>query len=207
MPLANRTSAVQEGPGLALAYGALLLALVVFVGCADPAADPPAAVRPPSEAAVTTARPATTDEPRAERPAVATALPPGPDGPPAPTRTPESIATADAMWETFQAALRARDRDALSRLVADTLNPHVDTGDGWVLSRETPEHGRVIDDLLGDATREALLAIDRLDHEARFSAARYDRPQDDGRLVVGYGFEEVAPGDWRLVTVGTQWSR
>ena len=137
----------------------------------------------------------------------APALPSGPATPGAEARSPESIAAANAMWDTFQEALRTRDRDALARLVADTLNPHVSSPDGWVVSRDTPEHAALIDGLLEGDTRDALLAIRQLDHAAQFSAANYEVPQDDGRLVVGYGFEEVTPGDWRLVTTDSQWSR
>ena len=64
----------------------------------------------------------------------------------------------------------------------------------------------MLDGKVYGATREALLAIRQLDHTPRFSAATYAIPQDDGELVVGYGFHEVAPGDWRLATLSTQWS-
>ena len=110
------------------------------------------------------------------------------------------------MWAAFQDALRTRDRGALAALVADTLMPHIDRSDETGMDRETPEHAAVIDDLLKEDTREALLAIEELEHAPRFSAASYAIPQDDGQLMVGYGFEEVAPGDWRLATIGTQWS-
>ena len=133
-------------------------------------------------------------------------MPPSvPSAPPRPVRSPESIAAADAMWDAFQDALRTRDRDALASLVADTLNPHVGAGGGAGIARGTPEHAAVIDDLLSDDAREALLGIEELEHTPRFSAASYTSLQNDGEVRVGYGFEEVAPGTWRLATLGTQW--
>jgi len=132
--------------------------------------------------------------------------PPVPSEAPQPARSPESIIAANAMWDAFQNALRTSDRDALAILIADTLNPHIDRGAETGIVRGTPEHAAMIDDLLDDDTREALLAIEELEHAARFSAATYAIPQDDGQLMVGYGFEDVAPGDWRLATIGTQWS-
>lgn len=128
-----------------------------------------------------------------------------PDGSEVSTRSPESRAAADSVWAAFQAALRAGDREALSQLVADTLNPHTVAADGWVMSRTTPEHAQFIDHLLDGPTREALLAIDQLEHTPRFSAVAFETDQEDGTLTHGYGFEEVAPGDWRLVTSSTQW--
>ncbi|GAB5537315.1 MAG: hypothetical protein Rubg2KO_35640 [Rubricoccaceae bacterium] len=151
-------------------------------------------------------------EPPASDPTPAPQVSSVPSAPPVPSeplaaRSPESIAAANAMWATFQDALRTRDRDALAALVADTLMPHVDRGDDMGVVRTTTEHAAVIDGLLSDDTRDALLAIAELEHTPRFSAASYAIPQDDGQLMVGYGFEEVAPGDWRLATLGTQWSR
>ncbi|MEM1054005.1 MAG: hypothetical protein AAGI52_00645 [Bacteroidota bacterium] len=131
---------------------------------------------------------------------------PPPAAPPAqePTPEPRNTAAADAFWEAFQHAVRSRDQAAIAQGLADEVR----VGD-QTFAKTSQEVQAVLEAIVEeDAAREAYLAVDRLTHSSEASTfettAHYTVEGEDYEVVVFGTVEEVAPGDWRLVEVGSR---
>ena len=134
-------------------------------------------------------------QPRAEEP-------PAPEPHPAPE--PRDTSGADAFWTRFQASVRARDRAAIERGLAQTIR----AGD-QTFARSSEQVQSVIDAIVEEeAAREAYLAVESLTHGAEASTfeseVRYVVDGEGYTVVVFGSVAEVAPGDWRLVEVGSR---
>ena len=124
------------------------------------------------------------------------------------TRTPEArtpdYSKAEAFWARFQAAVRTQDRAAIQRGLAESIR----FGDQSYARSSEPVQEVITAIVTEPAARDAYLAVDRLTHTptgSRFeSAASYVVDGETYEVVVYGTVREVAPGDWRLVEVGSR---
>ena len=128
--------------------------------------------------------------------------PPMPAPPPTPSR--RDVAGADAFWTRFQNAVRARDRAAIEAGLAETIR----VGDRTFARSSEPVQDVISAVVEQEEVQEAYLAVDRLTHGAQASTFRttvtYEVDGETYDVVVFGTVDEVAPGQWRLVEVGSE---
>ena len=123
---------------------------------------------------------------------------------PTPEASGERGAAAEAFWARFQAAVRAKDRAAIERGLAESIR----FGDQSYARASEPVQDMVRAIVEEDAARGAYLAVDRLTHTPEGSTfeseASYVVDGETYEVVVFGTVAEVAPGQWRLVEVGSR---
>lgn len=128
--------------------------------------------------------------------------PPAQPTPEAPA--PRNTAGADTFWRTFQASVRSRNQTAIERGLAETIR----VGDQTFARASEPVQDVIRAIVEEEAARDAYLAVESLTHGAEASTfettATYIVDGETYEVIVFGTVEEVAPGDWRLVEVGSR---
>lgn len=182
----------------------------------EPSTEGPTQMEPEAEAGQLASAPAVTPEPE-PRPSEAVSVPlperppmrapeskPSREVRPAQTPAPRNTAAADAFWQSFQRAVRSRDRAAIARGLADQVR----VGD-QTFAKSSEQVQAVLDAIVEEeAARDAYLAVDGLTHGPNGSTfettAHYEIEGEPYEVEVFGRIAEVAPGDWRLVEVGNR---
>ena len=124
--------------------------------------------------------------------------------PPKPAPSRRDVAAADAFWTRFQGAVRAQNRAGIEAGLAETIR----VGDQTFARSSEPVQDVISAVVEQPEVQKAYLAVDRLTHGAEASTFRttvtYEVDGETYEVVVFGTVDEVTPGQWRLVEVGSE---